>query len=550
ATVKATSQANSSAYGTAAVTVAADQQPHVTSVSPSSGSGIGGTFVFAGTDADGGTDISAFQFTFSSTDSSKQCHVMYWVDGPSFVLFNDSDSGTSPNIYNGGSTSNSYCTVSGGTLTTNGNTRSLSINVSFTSAFVGTKNTYLSVSDWSGAYEGYVQVGSWTAMTQAAMPMFSLAAGTYTSDQTVTLSTATGGASIRYTTDGTSPTEGAGNLYTGPITVDRSETVKAVAYGTYYLASPVASATYTMQAVTPTFSVASGTYAGAFSLTLSTTTTGATIHYTTDGSTPTSNSTTYTGAITVSSSATVKAVAVKAGYSDSGVATATYVIVAVAVSPTSANIPHGGTQQFSAAVTGTGNTAVTWSVASGPGSISSAGLYTAPSTTSSGFTATVRATSQALTSAYGSATVTVGANQQPHVTSVSPSSGSGSGGTFVFTGTDADGGTDINAFQFTFTNDDWSKQCHVMYWVDGSSFVLFNDNDSGTSPNIYNGGSTSNSYCTVSGASVSTSGNTRSLSISVSFTTAFAGAKNTDLAVSDWAGSYEGYVQVGSWTVQ
>ena len=52
-----------------------------------------------------------------------------------------------------------------------------------------------------------------------AAPTFSPAAGTYTSAQTVTISTTTSGASIRYTTDGSTPSETAGTLYSGPITV-------------------------------------------------------------------------------------------------------------------------------------------------------------------------------------------------------------------------------------------------------------------------------------------------------------------------------------------
>lgn len=86
------------------------------------------------------------------------------------------------------------------------------------------------------------------------------------------------------------------------------------------------------------------------------------------------------------------------------------VAVAVSVSPSSAQVPTGGQKQFSATVTGTTNTAVTWSLSgcSGAcGSISSSGLYTAPASVPSSGKVTVVATSAASSSASGSASVTI-----------------------------------------------------------------------------------------------------------------------------------------------
>ena len=93
--------------------------------------------------------------------------------------------------------------------------------------------------------------------------------------------------------------------------------------------------------------------------------------------------------------------------------------VTVAVSPTSATLAPGATQAFGAAVTGTTNTAVAWSVngiAGGNttvGSISAAGLYTAPAAVPSPATVTVRATSAANTSASAQASVTITAPTTP-----------------------------------------------------------------------------------------------------------------------------------------
>ena len=79
---------------------------------------------------------------------------------------------------------------------------------------------------------------------------------------------------------------------------------------------------------TPTFSPAPGTFTSAQNVTISCTTSGATIHYTTDGSTPTTSSSTYSSAISVSATTTIKAMAVKSGMNNSDVATATYTIEA------------------------------------------------------------------------------------------------------------------------------------------------------------------------------------------------------------------------------
>ena len=75
----------------------------------------------------------------------------------------------------------------------------------------------------------------------------------------------------------------------------------------------------------PTFSPAGGTYTSAQNVTISTTTSGATIYYTTDGSIPTGHSTAYYTPIPVSGNMTIKAIAVKDGVS-STVVTATYII--------------------------------------------------------------------------------------------------------------------------------------------------------------------------------------------------------------------------------
>jgi len=80
--------------------------------------------------------------------------------------------------------------------------------------------------------------------------------------------------------------------------------------------------------------------------------------------------------------------------------------ISVSVSPTTATVTSGGTEQFSAQVTNTSNTAVTWSATSG--TVSATGLFTAPTVTTTK-TMTVTATSVADNTKSASATVTVNA---------------------------------------------------------------------------------------------------------------------------------------------
>jgi len=81
--------------------------------------------------------------------------------------------------------------------------------------------------------------------------------------------------------------------------------------------------------------------------------------------------------------------------------------VIMSLSPSSANLEPGQTQQFTASVTGTTNTAVTWSLSPAVGTIDSTGLYTAPASVTSAQTVTVTAQSAAAPTTKASATVSL-----------------------------------------------------------------------------------------------------------------------------------------------
>jgi hypothetical protein len=179
-----------------------------------------------------------------------------------------------------------------------------------------------------------IQLGLAKAQTQVALPVFSLASGTYTSQQTVKIGTATAGASIYYTTNGATPNATTGTLYTGPIQLGSpgTYTFLAVAVETGSVASSVASGSYTISltVAAPSFSVPAGNYNTVQTVTISTTTLGATIYYTTNGRSPTSSSTKYAGPVTVSKGETLEAIAEEAGYTNSAVTTAAYTLTVAA----------------------------------------------------------------------------------------------------------------------------------------------------------------------------------------------------------------------------
>lgn len=203
-------------------------------------------------------------------------------------------------------------------------------------------------------------------------PTISPAGGSFSGSQTVTFTDAgyssgpqpLGNTSIWYTTDGSTPVAGTHGTYIvsgGTITVSSTTTVKAVgmwgaqnqttSYGSGlgFVPSGVVSQTFTLSgggtptASTPTFSPGTEGFSVSASVTLADSTPGATIHFTTDGSTPTTSSAVYTGPITVTANTTINALAVASGYLNSAVGTASYTLVAPTLTGATISLTGGGT---------------------------------------------------------------------------------------------------------------------------------------------------------------------------------------------------------------
>lgn len=170
----------------------------------------------------------------------------------------------------------------------------------------------------------------------AALPTFSVPAGSYGSAQSVTLSDSTPNALVHFTTDGSTPTAYS-PIASYPIYVGGNETIKAIAVASGFWNSAVAAATYTVTvpvAPAPVFNPPPGNINGTIGVTLSDAAAGAVIHYTLDGSAPLSSSPVYTGPITLTGGvAVIKAMATAAGYAKSATAVAQYNVTPYTATP-------------------------------------------------------------------------------------------------------------------------------------------------------------------------------------------------------------------------
>ncbi len=148
--------------------------------------------------------------------------------------------------------------------------------------------------------------------------------GSYNSSQAVVLSADVSGYAIYYQINGA----GSGIQYTGPITISANTTLKFFAQNSLHSSSAVTEA-YTFDTTPPvtTATPPGGSYTGTQSVTLSASE-PATTYYTTDGSTPTTASTIYTGPISISANTTLKFFSVDTAGNSETVKTATYTISA------------------------------------------------------------------------------------------------------------------------------------------------------------------------------------------------------------------------------
>lgn len=211
-----------------------------------------------------------------------------------------------------------------------------------------------------------------STMRTVSSPIISPSAGTYTTDQNITLTSLTQGATVYYTiasgSQGVPPSAVTPAEYTRPIAVSgngTTVTIEAVAKKPGMTDSPVVTATFAVSytaAETPVLAPSPGTYQSSSwggSITIADGTSGATIYYTTDGSIPTpgsgsthaySSSISFSAGSSSSASETIEAVATAPGRSASQISVGTYTISPTIVPEPDFN-PPGGTYTTNQTVT-------------------------------------------------------------------------------------------------------------------------------------------------------------------------------------------------------
>jgi len=159
-------------------------------------------------------------------------------------------------------------------------------------------------------------------------PSISLPPGDYAAVQYVVLTDELPNAVIHYTINGPTPTT-TSPIYSFALYIGGDDTLQAIGSEPGYWNSPVATAGYDVAipaAPAPTFSPGAGNYIGSAAVSLADAAPGATIHYTLDGSSPTTSSPVYVSPITVASTAKLTAMATAPNYRKSASVAAVYTI--------------------------------------------------------------------------------------------------------------------------------------------------------------------------------------------------------------------------------
>ena len=189
------------------------------------------------------------------------------------------------------------------------------------------------------------------APSTVVVPQLSLAAGRYQTIQAVSATCVTAQAVIRYTSDGSDPTEAAA-IFPASLVIDHNLTLKARGFKAGFSPSPIASAVYELQVPSPTLTPAPGVYANEQAVVISTSTASDLIRVTLDGTDPTEGTPVISGPLSITASKTVTARAYRTGWSPSASVVGAYTLtVATPTLTPGAGYLTGSTQVFPVSIT-------------------------------------------------------------------------------------------------------------------------------------------------------------------------------------------------------
>lgn len=229
-----------------------------------------GVFIFENSGAAGAGDLTITvnmngnQNLVAVISEYSECATSSTVDGASTVGYanytqeaSSGESGTSPSITPvtngdlivvwGASSSSNTITYSAGALSTGPtmNLRAQAARIFIEDAILSTAGIVDGTATSGSSISWGLGIIALKPLPTAATPTFSPAAGTYTSTQTVTITSSTSGGTIYYTTDGTTPTTGSASISNGgTVSISTSCTLKAMEVVSGYANSAVGSAAY------------------------------------------------------------------------------------------------------------------------------------------------------------------------------------------------------------------------------------------------------------------------------------------------------------------
>ncbi|SPF43516.1 putative NHL repeat containing protein [Candidatus Sulfopaludibacter sp. SbA4] len=150
--------------------------PEPSSVTPASGSGVSQTMTFTFTDPRGWQDLDVVNILINNfLDGGNACYIAYSRPSNTLNLLNDAGTALLPGVSLNSPfgalvpIANKQCTVSAaGAPVANGNTLTLTLNLTFSSTFTGNRVVYMAARDIAGNTSGWQPLGTWNVPGSAA----------------------------------------------------------------------------------------------------------------------------------------------------------------------------------------------------------------------------------------------------------------------------------------------------------------------------------------------------------------------------------------------